>query len=354
MSGLNRRQFVKLTGAGTGLAFGAGVTGAQGRRPGTEQEVVAEFTGTVSDGFIVINGNSPTDSGAGISVPISEIDGDVIIDGEIYDDKTWSSSNVTFPDIDPSKLIDPDNIDLVQSIDFDESATEINVVVDGISGTYDPEQNLVIGDIDMLIDVVVEGTAVADVIGNPEISFDLEFEIDVNEGADITLTTEESNGQGTTAGLEGSAQNLAGENAAATVVSNEFVVPQAEGDVEECVAGIECLNVNDQLGLPSEPEGRNWIKLDLDIVWAGDPPQFGLPTLPGGQDSPQDIDGDGNHEDVTGDGSVDVFDTQVLFDNLDNDALQENAGAFNFSPATPDDEVTILDVASHWKQNVFE
>lgn len=58
---------------------------------------------------------------------------------------------------------------------------------------------------------------------------------------------------------------------------------------------------------------------------------------------PQNPAGDGRFRDINGDGSVDIFDVQLLFTNLDNPAIQDNAEYYNFSGEEPD-EVTIFDV----------
>ena len=349
MTDMNRRQFVAAAGVGTGFALGAGATAGRDGPGVTELE--AEFTAEVDSGFLVLDGDDPDDSDATIAVELEQLEESLEIVGEVYEDRTWASDDVAFRDIDPGELIGPGDLpDPVDDINFDDE-TEIEVIVDTIEGTYDPEEGLVTGDVDMLIDAYVLGEAETD-FGDFEFEFD--FELDINDGEDIELTSEESNGTGTAAGLEGETENLGGEDAAATVVSNEFVVPEAEGDTEESFAGgLVEIDINEELELPAEPEGRNWIELDIEPDWVGDPP-FGPPALPGQDDPPQDLDGDGNHEDITGDGEVTVFDTQVLFNNLEAEAVQENAAAFNFNPATPDDEVTILDVASHWQTYIYE
>lgn len=56
-----------------------------------------------------------------------------------------------------------------------------------------------------------------------------------------------------------------------------------------------------------------------------------------------DTTGDGLLNDVDGDGEFDIFDVQLLFDNLDNPVVQENALAFNFA-GTDEGNVSIADV----------
>jgi putative CocE/NonD family hydrolase len=65
------------------------------------------------------------------------------------------------------------------------------------------------------------------------------------------------------------------------------------------------------------------------------------PVVEGGQ--PQDHDGDGLFEDITGSGEATVLDVQVLFDNLGNPAVQDSAWAYNFSRSQPE-RVSIFDV----------
>jgi hypothetical protein len=347
MTDLNRRQFVKAAGVG-GLAVGAGTTAAQ-QQPGSNKEVEASFSASINDGTLTLDGSSLGDDNASINISIGAVDGTIDISGDIYTDKTWDSQDIQFPDIDPGQVIDPGDLpDIVEEINFDDSS-QVNVVVNSISGVYDPDAEggpLVTGNLDMKIEADLSGSAVASGIS---VDFTLDFDIDVNEGEDIKLTTGISNN------IEGSASNLESNSATATVVNNNFTVPEATGP-DLCVEPplIDDICINDQLNLPIDDPERNWVELTMEPNWNGDPPQFGLPALPGGEGEPQDLDNDGNHEDITGSGDVSVFDTQVLFDNLDSDAVQENAESFNFNSYTPDDQVTILDVASHWKQNVYQ
>lgn len=348
MTDVNRRQFVKLAGAGAGLTVGAGAAGAQQRGLETEQAVEASFSASINEGTLTLDGGSLGDSGASINISIGTLDGSIEIEGSVYEDKTWDSSSIQFPDVDPGQLIDEGDLpDFVDSIEFDDSS-QVNVVVNSISGVYDPDSGnggLVTGDLDMLIEADIEGDAVVEGIS---VGFTFDFSIDVNNGADLGLTTGVSNN------LSGDAANLESNNATATVVNNNFTVPEATGpDLCQDPPLVDPICINDQLNLPIDNPERNWVQLTMQPNWDGEPPQFGLPSLPGGDSEPQDLDGDGLFEDVTGTGSVDVFDTQVLFENLDNDDLQEYAESFNFNPYTPDDEVTILDVASHWKQNIY-
>lgn len=69
----------------------------------------------------------------------------------------------------------------------------------------------------------------------------------------------------------------------------------------------------------------------------------GPPTLPGQENPPQDLDGDGLYEDIDGDGELSIGDVQVFFQNRGSDAVQNNADFFNFADNDPPD-VTVGDV----------
>ena len=70
----------------------------------------------------------------------------------------------------------------------------------------------------------------------------------------------------------------------------------------------------------------------------------GPPSLPGFDNPPQDLDGDGRFEDIDGNGSFDIFDVQALFTQLDSIAVQNNPAAFNFNDDPDPTDVTIFDV----------
>jgi hypothetical protein len=70
-----------------------------------------------------------------------------------------------------------------------------------------------------------------------------------------------------------------------------------------------------------------------------------LPTLPGQHGPPQDVFGDGLHEDVDGDGQFDIFDVQAFFTHLDSPEIQEHAWAYNFwGTSEGEPKINILDV----------
>jgi hypothetical protein len=80
------------------------------------------------------------------------------------------------------------------------------------------------------------------------------------------------------------------------------------------------------------------VSTSYDMSITGPEPE-GPPPITG--DPPQDPDGDGEYEDVNGDGSVDVVDVQALFANLDDPAVRNNPDAFDFNG---DGQVDVVDV----------
>jgi hypothetical protein len=77
------------------------------------------------------------------------------------------------------------------------------------------------------------------------------------------------------------------------------------------------------------------VTLDLTL-----PP--GPAPLPGFDTPPRDLDADGLHEDVDGDGRFTIFDVQVFFESLDSDPVQNNPSLFDFSDTGG--AVDVLDV----------
>lgn len=68
-----------------------------------------------------------------------------------------------------------------------------------------------------------------------------------------------------------------------------------------------------------------------------------IPPVVDGGSTPRDLDGDGLFEDINGDGEFTIADVQALFDNRNEDVVQQNAERFDFS-GTGGDRVTIFDV----------
>jgi len=338
MTGLDRRQVLRSVGVGAGAGVsGLGVAGGTQESPGQEQAIEATFTATVGSGFLVINGNSKNDQNASVNISLENVEGDIVINGVIYDDQTWEADDVSFPDVNPSQLIDAGDLpDIIDEIEFDDGS-DVQVVVDTIEGVYDPGTEggaLVTGSTDMLITAFVTGNAIA-FGGSVEVPFEFDFSINVNEGTDITLTTGESQD------LTGEAETLGCADPVVRVVSNEFTVPAAVGNVEECIEGVTCINVNEQLELPSDVPTRNFIELDLDITWDGDQPFSPAPVV--GENSPRDLDCDGNYDDIDGDGELSILDVQTLFDRRNDEEIEANAERFDFSDSGGD-RVSIFDV----------
>jgi hypothetical protein len=91
----------------------------------------------------------------------------------------------------------------------------------------------------------------------------------------------------------------------------------------------------------------------VEVVYRGESETRSAQLFPSpppvvGTTPPRDIDDDGLYEDVTGTGDASVLDTQALFTAVDTGEIQ-HPELYNFSSASPDTDVTILDVAAHWR-----
>lgn len=84
-------------------------------------------------------------------------------------------------------------------------------------------------------------------------------------------------------------------------------------------------------------ESNKTYTVDFTLSNTGAPPAVG--STP-----PRDLNGDGLYRDIDGDSEFDVFDVQMLFTNLDSDAVQNHPAAYNFAGEDDPDSVTVFDV----------
>jgi len=233
----NRRELLKTTGVGAGVALGMGTGSVQGGTTDNSvsasqdgsKEAVQVFDGTASEGFITINedtADADPVSFVGPNLP------DIEIEGVVYDDNTWESTRVNFPQLQPEDVLDDDDVPVVSPEDLE---GDINIQVDPISGTFDAGQGLVTGDISITLDVDLSAAGgIVDI--------------------DVSITTSSTLTSGTSGSMEGSIEGgLDGGSATATLVNNEFAL-EATGNG----------TVDDQFGLPS-PAGRNFLQITLDV-----------------------------------------------------------------------------------------
>ena len=114
-----------------------------------------------------------------------------------------------------------------------------------------------------------------------------------------------------------------GEVVVATVTVEGVAAGSADLDVSVTALG-------DEGGNNYAITGTNGASITVTEVTVGD---FADPVT--------DTDGDGEYEDINGDGEFDIVDVQALFANLDDDAVQNNVGTFDFND---DGSVNIVDV----------
>lgn len=193
------------------VALGVGVGPAVADEHTETKEVVGNITAVGTDGIVAVNADSPDDP---IPLTPEGVDRPIVIEGQIFADGTWESTNVTFTDLNPETVDVPTRIELESAGPF--------------TGEIDREAGL----------LTANGTLRVIVPAADE-------QIDVT----ATLTTEQSGS------LDGVASGLDTGTGTATVVDNRFTLAEATGDSI----------IDSVIGLPSPEPGRNWFELTLDV-----------------------------------------------------------------------------------------
>lgn len=316
----SRRDVLKGTGVGAGVVLGTSSASAlrpsvSGGETADGSTVLTTFESIAGEGFITINGDDAEDDK--ISFSGDDIDGDVQINGEIYADGTWRSTLVDFPELDAEELVDELD-DLPDDVEAD-----ITITVPPIEGVYLPAAGLMTAPLTLGLEVS------ASIFG--------ETLIDVDVAPTAHLTTDSAGG------IEGGLVGTGTADVEATIVANDFVVPETGSSLAD-----------DELDLPA-PEGTNWLKLELlmEVEDPGALEDLGDDVLDAdpvvGRVPPRDLDGDGLYESIRGTGAPTIFDVQSFFANLDHPTVQAHPEAFNFSE-TDNAEVTVADVQAYFNR----
>jgi hypothetical protein len=170
MKQTNRRQLLKTTAAGTGIALGAGSASsvAADSDVSTSQSVERSFTGTPSDGFVVIDGDNAQGDGSllgRIDYAGEGITTSAEIQGDVYSNNTWESTSVTLPDL--TDLLLEIGVDtIIQQVDIPTLLQ--NVILDDllddlieILKQLNPDQTQIDG-IKTLAEELLAGTSLSD------------------------------------------------------------------------------------------------------------------------------------------------------------------------------------------------
>ncbi|WP_049939478.1 carboxypeptidase-like regulatory domain-containing protein [Natronomonas pharaonis] len=178
---------------------------------GPDEPQVGQIVATSEGGFVEFNegdGDTAREEGVGFP-PGDDPDGDIPIEieGQVFDDGTWQSTDTSFPTLQDAAL--PADVE----------------ARDGLEGELDLESGTMTAEGELTV-----------IVSGDEFSFD------------IGATTEDS-GE-----LSGDA-DLSEDGGAVTLVDNEFPVDDQTG------SGL----VDGSLGLPSPNEGDNWFELELDV-----------------------------------------------------------------------------------------
>jgi hypothetical protein len=308
-----------------------------------QPQPLTSFQTTNADGFIIFNSDTKREKGSDKRFEFGggNVDGDIQINGQVYDDATWKVTNLNVPEIDLESIIISEAKDLLPdwldwSVDLLDVSVDIQVDEENFGGRYDPQADLVTG----TLDVTIDANASLAIIGTI-----VDFVIDVDPAE---LTTKESNGAATPEGMQGEVmQPLDSETPEVKLVAQEFNVPASEGG-----GTVGDFIVDSVIGTPSQA-GRNWAQFDLELD-LDDPSALEGEIVfdPVVDNPPQDLNGDGLFEDVLGSGTFNEFDPEALFDNLDSDAVQGQSDIFAFAGGLDRTQIGAVDVQALY--NAYE
>jgi uncharacterized membrane protein len=194
------------------IGVGLGPATADSHGDSDESTVVGEFRAVGTNGSVAVNAESLEAD----PIPLTPegLDQPIVIEGEIFANGTWRSTEVSFSDLNPSEVDVPVRIEL-------ESAGTFRGQIDRDAGfmTANGTLRVIVPDADTQIDVTAE------------------------------LTTE------TSGALEGTAEGLGTESATATLVDNQFTLPDSTGSPI----------IDSVIGLPAPEPGTNWFELKLSL-----------------------------------------------------------------------------------------
>jgi subtilisin family serine protease len=166
------------------------------------------------------------------------------------------------------------------------------------------------------------------------------------DGADFQITDAESNSplaEGETLEVSATIENVGGavgtQNVTAHIPgvgTNATMVELAPG---ESIAHTMTM----ELGTGPDIIGNHTMTVSTANHSTEMPIEVHVPAMPGMEEPPQDLDGNDLYEDVDGDGTLDVYDVQMLFGSYDDGMMDEHGWAFQFANLD-DDRVSIFDV----------
>jgi protocatechuate 3,4-dioxygenase beta subunit len=181
-------------------------------------DVVATFTATNSGGGFISFNETTLDTAKAEGLTFSS--GDIVIEGEIYDNGTWDSTDTSF------KTLNTES----DGSGFDAQPSAPN----GLEGTFDPETGRMTANGKLRIELALTGDS---------FSFNL------------AMVSGSSNGAASSDGLQGSFDATIDDGGPVRLVDNEYTIPEETGN-----------NLLDsQLGLPIEDPGLAWFALNLDL-----------------------------------------------------------------------------------------
>jgi subtilisin family serine protease len=164
------------------------------------------------------------------------------------------------------------------------------------------------------------------------------------EGAEFEIADVETNAplpEGETLEVSVSIENIGGGQGTQNVSTHSETLGANATMVELAPGEIANHTLTVDLGTGPEYIGTHNLTVETEDHGVQHSVEVHMPTMPGEENPPVDIDGDDLYENVDGDEVFDIFDIQMLFTSLDHTMMSDHGWAFDFDG---DDEVGIVDV----------
>ncbi len=162
--------------------------------------------------------------------------------------------------------------------------------------------------------------------------------------ADFQIAAVETNAplaEGETLELNVTVENIGGANGTQNITAQSQTLGTATTTVELAANETAEHTLTVDLGTGPDVVGNHTLTVQTANHSVEESVEVQMPTTPGAETPPTDIDGDDYYEDVTGSGEFDIFDVQAFFFIFGDTMMTEHGWAFNFDGSG---EVTIFDV----------
>jgi uncharacterized membrane protein len=158
---------------------------------------------------------------------------------------------------------------------------------------------------------------------------------------------------GETLSVDATIKNTGDEDSSQTVVLNvdglgsdsvSVSLSSGESTIETLSVGTESGDAGEYTAVVETSDDSDSTPITVEEADGGEPP-----SLPGAENPPADPNDDGVYEDINGDGDLNIFDVQMLFDNLDTSTVQNHPSAYDFA-GLENGRVEVFDVQALYNE----